>query len=60
MSIKSVREETLQANLAEINRKRNIALSLPIVGAAIPFLPLPAAIAVAAATAFWVLSLDEQ
>jgi hypothetical protein len=60
MSIKSVREETLQANLAEINRKRNIALSLPIVGAAIPFLPLPAAIAVAAATAFWVLRLDEQ
>jgi intracellular multiplication protein IcmO len=59
MSIKSVRKETLNKELSEINRKRNIALSLPLVGAAVPFMPLAVSIAVAAASAYWVLRLDQ-
>lgn len=60
MSIKSVRKDTLNKELAELNRQRNIAISLPLVGAAIPFLPLPITLAVAAATAFWVMVLDRK
>lgn len=59
MSIKSVRKDTLNKELAELNRQRNIAISLPLVGAAVPFLPLPITLAVAA-TAFWVLVLDRK
>lgn len=60
MSIKSVRHESLEKELAEINRQRNIAISLPLVGAAIPFVPLAITLAVAAASAFWVMLLDRQ
>lgn len=60
MSIKSARKELLSAEEREINRQRNIAISLPLVGAALPFVPLPITIAVAVASAFWALMLDRR
>ena len=51
MSIKSARLEALAAEHAEIQRQRNIAISLPLVGAAIPFVPLPLTVAIAAGCA---------
>ncbi|MDX2309987.1 type IV secretory system conjugative DNA transfer family protein [Pseudomonas sp. On1] len=60
MSIKSARLEALAAEHAEIQRQRNIAISLPLVGAAIPFVPLPLTVAIAAGCAIWSLLLDRK
>lgn len=60
MSIKSTRLEAISRNKSEINRQRNIAISLPLVGAAIPFTPFALTLAIAAATAAWVIYLDRK
>lgn len=60
MAIRSARLNAKDKERADIQRRKNIAISLPLVGAAIPFLPLPITLAVAAACAVWSLFLDRQ
>ncbi|EPJ5561590.1 type IV secretory system conjugative DNA transfer family protein [Pseudomonas aeruginosa] len=60
MATQSARLKAREAQLADLQRRRNIALSLPFIGAAIPFVPIPVALAVAAACAYWSLMLDRE
>lgn len=60
MAIRSARLDAREKERDDIQRKRNIALSLPLVGAAIPFSPLWVSVAVAAVCATWSLYLDRQ
>lgn len=60
MAIRSARLKARESAQADLQRRRNIALSLPLVGAAIPFLPLPLTLAIAAGCAYWSLLLDRE
>lgn len=60
MAIRSARLEAQEAHKLKIQQARNVALSLPLIGAAIPFVPLPIALAVAVGCAFWTLFLDRK
>lgn len=60
MAIKSARLASKEAARLKNQRARNIALSLPLIGAAIPFAPLPLTLAVAVGCAVWTLFLDRD
>ncbi|MHC5194967.1 type IV secretory system conjugative DNA transfer family protein [Pseudomonas frederiksbergensis] len=60
MAIRSSRLDALDKQRADIQRRRNIAISIPLVGAAIPFLSLPLALSIAAACAAWTLFLQRE
>lgn len=60
MAIRSARLEAQDAARRKNQQARNVALSLPLVGAAIPFVPLPLSLAIAVGCAVWTLYLDRK
>ncbi len=60
MTVRSARVKARDSVLSDLQRRRNIAISLPLIGAAIPFMPLPLTLSVAAACAYWCLLLDRE
>ncbi|WP_409286782.1 type IV secretory system conjugative DNA transfer family protein [Pseudomonas guariconensis] len=60
MAIRSARLAARETARLTSERARNIALSLPLIGAAIPFAPLPLTIAIAVGCAMWTLKLDRD
>ena len=60
MAIRSARLEAQERAKLKTQQARNVALSLPLVGAAIPFVPLPLAIGIAVGCAVWTLYLDRK
>jgi hypothetical protein len=60
MAIRSSRLDALEKKKADLQRRRNIAISIPLVGAAVPFLSLPLAVSIAAACAMWTLFLNRE
>lgn len=60
MSIRSARREAQAKVDADLRRKHSVAMSLSIVGAAIPFMPMSITVAIAAVTAFVCLGLERK
>lgn len=60
MSISSARRETQERLNANLMRKHNIAMSLSVIGAAIPFMPAPLTILIAATTAYLCLTYERN
>lgn len=60
MSIKSARIDSQKAAIADLIRQRNIAISMALVGAAVPFSTVPIALACAAAAAAFCLGIDKK
>ena len=60
MSISSARLEAQKAEIADLKKQQNIAISLALVGAAVPFAPLPLSVLCAAAAAAFCLGVEKK